>query len=317
MKAPTAPPPATGCSPPPGSSPSRRSATSRTRSWPRRCAFGVLPIESSLAGPVNETHDLLWDRPLSIVAEAILPIHHCLVGPSRGRAGGGAGDPVAPRRARPVPEAARRHAVGDGDGRGDDRGRGRGGGRARRPTRGRHRQRAGRPHEPARRAGRQRRRPPRGVHAVRLRRSRTRGSTAVTGAWRTAFSFVTDHRPGSLHRAIEPLARRGIDLAQLVSRPIPQTPWRYRFDAVLAGHPLDDDVAGALARSAAGDAVLRVFGSYRADLEDPGATTVRRCREARRPAARQAASVVRAAAPRRVPAGTASRGPARGAARAG
>ena len=24
-----------------------------------RCAFGVLPIESSLAGPVNETHDLL------------------------------------------------------------------------------------------------------------------------------------------------------------------------------------------------------------------------------------------------------------------
>ena len=50
--------------------------------------------------------------------------------------------------------------------------------------------------------------------------------------WRTAFSFVTDHRPGALHAAIEPFARHGIDLAQLVSRPIPQTPWRYRFDAV-------------------------------------------------------------------------------------
>src|SRR5947207_7241325 len=45
-----------------------------------RCAYGVLPIESSLAGPVNETHDLLFDSPLSIVAEAILPIRHCLVG---------------------------------------------------------------------------------------------------------------------------------------------------------------------------------------------------------------------------------------------
>ncbi len=46
-----------------------------------RVRFGVLPIESSLVGPVAETHDLLFDSPLSIVAEAILPIHHCLVGP--------------------------------------------------------------------------------------------------------------------------------------------------------------------------------------------------------------------------------------------
>ena len=45
-----------------------------------RCTYGVLPIESSLAGPVNETHDLLSDSALSIVAEAILPIRHCVVG---------------------------------------------------------------------------------------------------------------------------------------------------------------------------------------------------------------------------------------------
>jgi prephenate dehydratase len=43
-------------------------------------AFGVLPIESSLTGPVAETHDLLYDSPLSITAETILPIRHCLVG---------------------------------------------------------------------------------------------------------------------------------------------------------------------------------------------------------------------------------------------
>jgi len=48
----------------------------------RACTYGVLPIESSLAGPVNETHDLLYDSALSIVAEAILPIRHSLVGPA-------------------------------------------------------------------------------------------------------------------------------------------------------------------------------------------------------------------------------------------
>src|SRR5919202_5295697 len=45
-------------------------------------SFGVLPIESSLSGPVAETHDLLYDSPLAITAETILPIRHCLVGPA-------------------------------------------------------------------------------------------------------------------------------------------------------------------------------------------------------------------------------------------
>src|ERR671924_2128128 len=43
-------------------------------------AFGVLPIESSLSGPVAETHDLLYDSPLAITGETVLPIRHCLVG---------------------------------------------------------------------------------------------------------------------------------------------------------------------------------------------------------------------------------------------
>ena len=39
--------------------------------------------------------------------------------------------------------------------------------------------------------------------------------------WRIAFSFQTDHRPGALHRAIEPFARHALDLVQL-------TPARFR-----------------------------------------------------------------------------------------
>ena len=41
--------------------------------------LGVLPIENSLHGPVAETHDLLYEAPLSIVSEVTLPIVHCLL----------------------------------------------------------------------------------------------------------------------------------------------------------------------------------------------------------------------------------------------
>jgi prephenate dehydratase len=80
--------------------------------------------------------------------------------------------------------------------------------------------------------------------------------------WRTAFSFITDHKPGALHRAIEPFGRHSLDMVQLVSCPIPRAPWRYRFDSVLAGHPLDQIVAETLAEVAGLTRELRVFGSY-------------------------------------------------------
>ena len=95
------------------------------------------------------------------------------------------------------------------------------------------------------------------------------------GQWRTAFSFITDHRPGALFHALEPLARHGIDLNLLVSRPIPSRPFSYRFDAVLAGHPLDPEISATLREMRDLTADLRVFGSYRADHEGGVAATQR------------------------------------------
>jgi prephenate dehydratase len=99
---------------------------------------------------------------------------------------------------------------------------------------------------------------------LRSRRPRRfhRGCDREGESWRTAFSFATDHRPGALHKAIEPFGRHSLDLVQLVSRPIPSTPWRYRFDAVLAGHPLDPIVTETLAEVQGLTRELRVFGSY-------------------------------------------------------
>jgi len=225
-------------------------------------AFGVLPIESSLAGPVAETHDLLHRAPLSIVAEAVLPVRHVLA----------AREPIPLERLR----AIRSHPSAFDQCR---------------------RLLAGLPRaatiatattaDAAQQVAEANVFPEAAIaspEAVRLYgltvladdvgdgRASTRFVSVAPytrldhgGAdVRTAFWFVTDHRPGALHHAIAPLARAGIDLVQLVSRPLPDSEWRYRFDAVLAGHALDPAVRAALAEVRAEARALRVQGVYEA-----------------------------------------------------
>jgi prephenate dehydratase len=78
-------------------------------------------------------------------------------------------------------------------------------------------------------------------------------------------SFVTDHQPGALYRALGALARAGVNLVQLVSRPLPDSPWRYRFDVVLDGHIFDPTIRAALAELRSLTRELRLFGSYAAE----------------------------------------------------
>ena len=91
----------------------------------------------------------------------------------------------------------------------------------------------------------------------------TRASTAAP-RWRTALSFVTDHQPGSLYHALGPFARHGLNLVQLVSRPIPHSTFRYRFDMVLDGHPQDQEMQTALVEMREWTREVRIFGSYAA-----------------------------------------------------
>lgn len=231
-----------------------------------RCAHGVLPIESSLVGPVNETHDLLYDSALSIVAEAILPIRHCLLGPEQIPL-----EDVREIRSHPValdqcrrllaemPWATAVVAATTAD--------------AAEAV-----ARLGDASIVAIASARAAR-----THALAVLSDDVGDHSAYTrfaalapytrldrrhGEWRTALTFETHHRPGALHAAIEPLARRGIDMVQLVSRPIPTRPFDYRFDCVLGGHPLDEELAAALAEMRDETARLRVFGSYRADRDE-------------------------------------------------
>ena len=227
----------------------------------RTVAFGVLPIESSLSGPVAETHDLLYGSPLAITGETVLPIRHCLVGIAQVPL-----EEIRVVRSHPVALDQCRRLL------------------------------AGMPwataiaapttadaaaqvaaHEDTTEAAIASERAATlygldviaedvGDHPEAFTRFvsiATHVRLDVDGdRWRTAFSFATDHQPGALHRAIEPFARHAVDLHQLVSRPIPESPWRYRFDAVLEGHPLDPVVRSALAEVRERTRLLRVFGSY-------------------------------------------------------
>ncbi|MDX8000710.1 bifunctional chorismate mutase/prephenate dehydratase [Xenorhabdus sp. Reich] len=41
--------------------------------------YGILPLENTSSGAINEVYDLLQNTPLSLVGEMILPINHCLL----------------------------------------------------------------------------------------------------------------------------------------------------------------------------------------------------------------------------------------------
>jgi prephenate dehydratase len=221
--------------------------------------YGVLPIESSLAGAVAETHDLLYERALSIVAETVQPIVHCL-------AGLGSLEQVRVVRSHPAAFDQCRQLLGDVTlipaattadaarlvAQHDD------------------------PYEAAlaSRTAAELYGLPVILDDVGDRAAFTRfvaiaaHTSLVAADARTALSFVTDHRPGALHAAITPFAIAGIDLQRLVSRPLPQTPFRYRFDAVVAGHPLDPAVRDALRSVGAVTRELRVLGIYDAHEEE-------------------------------------------------
>src|SRR5918992_2025338 len=173
--------------------------------------FGVLPIESSLTGPVNETHDLLYESPLSITAETVLPIRHCLVGPKSVPL-----EEIRVVRSHPAALdqcrrllAAMPWATAIAPATTSDAA-----------------------HQVAEHAD-----PPE-VAIASERAAAAYGLQVIAGdvgdhpeaftrfvsvapytrldreseAWRTAFSFATDHKPGALHRAIEPFGRHDLDL---------------------------------------------------------------------------------------------------------
>ncbi len=79
---------------------------------------------------------------------------------------------------------------------------------------------------------------------------------------KTSLVMAGDDRPGSLFRALQPFADRGINLTKLESRPRRGAPFEYVFYIDLDGSADDENVAAALDQVRLHTSMLKVLGSY-------------------------------------------------------
>ena len=80
---------------------------------------------------------------------------------------------------------------------------------------------------------------------------------------KTSLTIELPHQPGALHQALEPFARRGIDLLKIEGRPVKGRPWEYCFYLELRGTAGDGDVTEALTELHKQRVETRMLGCYR------------------------------------------------------
>lgn len=222
---------------------------------------GVLPVENSVAGGVVAAYDALVDAPsLHAVAEAILSIRQCLLGIE-----GAAIDHIDFVESHPVALAQCAAFL------------------ARLP---RARHRAAEDTASAARAVAESRDPRRAAIASSLAAARYGlailadhiedrhdNQTRFLGVSRhaaglepgvparTSLVFTTANEPGALLRALEPIARHGLNLSRLESRPTGE-PWTYRFFADVDHDARDERLDHAFDALARATETCRLLGTY-------------------------------------------------------
>lgn len=219
----------------------------------------LAPIENSLAGSVHRSFDLLVESRLAIIAEVIIPIVHHLIGlpgASFGQVTTVQSHPVALAQCeRFFVEHPRLKRIAAEDT----------GGSVREVMT------AGEPSRAAI-AGHRAAQIYKGAilreHLEDDRENYTRflllshdGGSAAS-ADKLSLVFELDHRPGALYHALEPFAKRGINLMKIESRPVHGSPWQYRFYLDLqtrGGAKEADSALEELRKLVVG---LRVLGSY-------------------------------------------------------
>ncbi|MBI4755108.1 MAG: prephenate dehydratase [Betaproteobacteria bacterium] len=89
-----------------------------------------------------------------------------------------------------------------------------------------------------------------------------RHEAGPSGRDKTSLACSAQNRPGAMHALLEPLARQGVSMTKLESRPSRMGLWEYVFYIDVEGHQSEPGVAEALEglRSRAG--FVKVLGSY-------------------------------------------------------
>lgn len=82
------------------------------------------------------------------------------------------------------------------------------------------------------------------------------------GRVKTALVYAVRHVPGSLYHSLGPLARNGLNLTKIESRPLRERPWEYLFYVDVEGDSADPRYAAALEELGEHCTFLAILGSY-------------------------------------------------------
>ncbi len=229
-----------------------------------RAAFGMLPVENSLAGTVIPAYDLLIDYDLHIQAEAILRVEHCLMAPPGTAL-------VDVRRVRSHHQALmqceqtlRRMGLEPVD---------------YYDTAGAARDLAADPQPSTAAIASALAAETYGLDIL-ARRLEDQDFNftrffvlgldypARQDPSKTSIILTTRHVPGALHAALGELAGRNINMTKIESRPRRNRPWHYLFYVDFEGHEEDEPVREALLGILRHASFLKVLGSYPAARAD-------------------------------------------------
>jgi chorismate mutase/prephenate dehydratase len=83
-----------------------------------------------------------------------------------------------------------------------------------------------------------------------------------TGKDKTSIIFAATHTPGSLYQALGEFAKRNINLTKIESRPTKQKAWEYNFYLDFEGHRTEENCDDALKALEKSGAFIKILGSY-------------------------------------------------------
>ena len=87
-------------------------------------------------------------------------------------------------------------------------------------------------------------------------------AVAASGIDKTSIVMSTKNKPGAIVELLEPLARHGVSMTKLESRPSKLALWNYVFFVDIEGHETDAKVEAALNDLRDRASSLKVLGSY-------------------------------------------------------
>jgi chorismate mutase/prephenate dehydratase len=93
-----------------------------------------------------------------------------------------------------------------------------------------------------------------------------RQTVGASGRDETSLVMSAANRPGAMHALLEPLARHGVSMSRIESRPSRTGLWEYLFFVDLVGHREAPAVQAALNELSGKAPFLKLLGSYPADF---------------------------------------------------